>query len=195
MNDRARRRRLAIAVVAAGGFLLGVAAGHTPASAQCPGDCNADTVVTIDELVAAVGAALAGCPVAGGGGEGTVRTCGPRGIITEPEVFKPSPPARSIYPEVVARAGGAAALADRAAEQVAEGDLHRALHMADMALEADPQNVAALRAKRQAVERLFQSSVNLNELGWLKAAMLEIDARLPDAAVPAGGRGAAREER
>lgn len=91
-------------------------------------------------------------------------------------------PARSVYPEVVALAGGPDVLAARAAELFAQGDPQRALHMADMALAADPANVAALQAKRQAVERLFQTSINLNEQGWLKTALIEIDARLADAA-------------
>ena len=85
---------------------------------------------------------------------------------------------RSIYPEIVERAGGADALASRAAELVAQGDPQRALHMADMVLEADPPNVAALQAKRQAVVALQQASININELGWLNAALIEIDARL-----------------
>ncbi len=93
-------------------------------------------------------------------------------------------PPRAIYPEIVERAGGAAALASRAAELVAQGDLERALHMADMALEADPQNVAALQAKRQAVVALQQASINLNELGWLNAALIEIDAQLSETEDP-----------
>ncbi|MGH7292663.1 MAG: alkyl sulfatase dimerization domain-containing protein, partial [Myxococcota bacterium] len=87
-------------------------------------------------------------------------------------------PVRSVYPEVVALAGGADVLAARAAALVTDGDPQRALHMADLALAADPANVAALQAKRQAVVLLAQNSVNLNEQGWLKAALIEIDARL-----------------
>ena len=87
-------------------------------------------------------------------------------------------PARAIYPEIVERAGGPDALAARAAELVAQGDAQRALHMADVALDADPDNVAALQAKRQAVDRLFEQSINLNERGWLNAARIDLDARL-----------------
>jgi alkyl sulfatase BDS1-like metallo-beta-lactamase superfamily hydrolase len=89
-------------------------------------------------------------------------------------------PANAIYPEVVALAGGADVIAARAAELVAEGDHQRALHMADLALQADPDHVAALQAKRDAVNALFNSSVNLNELGWLKSALIELDARLAE---------------
>ncbi len=87
-------------------------------------------------------------------------------------------PARSIYPEVVQMAGGAEVVAERAAALVSQGDLSRAMHMADVALEAEPANVTALQAKRQAAAQLLQASVNTNERGWLKAALIEIDARL-----------------
>jgi alkyl sulfatase BDS1-like metallo-beta-lactamase superfamily hydrolase len=89
-----------------------------------------------------------------------------------------STPARSVYPALVEMAGGAAAVAQAAAELVEQGELQRALHMADVALAADAQNLAALRAKRDALERLLQSSVNLNEQGWLNAGIIEVDARL-----------------
>lgn len=90
-------------------------------------------------------------------------------------------PARSIHAELVERAGGAEVIAARAAELVEQGDLKRALHMADVALEVDPQNVTALQAKRQAVDQIFNGTFNLNELGWLNAARIELDARLAEA--------------
>jgi len=87
-------------------------------------------------------------------------------------------PAAAIYPELVERAGGPDVLAGRAVELIEQGDPQRALHMADAALAADPNNVAALQAKRQAVQRLFDQAINLNERGWLNAARIELDARL-----------------
>ena len=87
-------------------------------------------------------------------------------------------PARSVYPDVVALAGGPEAVGMRAAEFVEAGDPKRAMHMADIALEADPQNLTALQAKRQAVQKLFEMSANINESGWLKTAMLDLDARI-----------------
>lgn len=87
-------------------------------------------------------------------------------------------PARSVYPDVVALAGGPEAVGMRAAEFVEAGDPKRAMHMADIALEADPQNLTALQAKRHAVQKLFEMSGNINESGWLKAAMLDLDARI-----------------
>jgi hypothetical protein len=56
------------------------------ASAQCAADCDANGAVTVDELVAAVASALGGCdsiPLSS--------PCAPRGIITEPQRFLPSP--------------------------------------------------------------------------------------------------------
>lgn len=94
-----------------------------------------------------------------------------------------STPARSIYPELVEMAGGVEVVADRAAEMVEQDDLQRALHMSDIALAADPSNVTALQAKRDALARLLAVSANLNEMGWLNAGIIEIDERLE---APAG---------
>ena len=91
-----------------------------------------------------------------------------------------STPARSIYPDVVEMAGGVDVVAARAAAMVAAGDLERALHMADVALAVDPENAAALHAKRDALAQLLAASVNLNEMGWLRAGLIEIDARLAE---------------
>jgi glyoxylase-like metal-dependent hydrolase (beta-lactamase superfamily II) len=87
-------------------------------------------------------------------------------------------PASAAYPEVVELAGGAEVVAARAASMVEAGDLHRALHVADFALEAEPDNHTALQAKRAALVRLLDMSTNINERGWLNAGILEIDAQL-----------------
>jgi alkyl sulfatase BDS1-like metallo-beta-lactamase superfamily hydrolase len=89
-----------------------------------------------------------------------------------------STPARSVYPDVVEMAGGADTVANRAAEMVQKGDLQRALHMADVALAADPDNSIALHAKRDAAMQLLQQSGNLNEQGWLNTGIIEIDKQL-----------------
>jgi alkyl sulfatase BDS1-like metallo-beta-lactamase superfamily hydrolase len=91
-----------------------------------------------------------------------------------------STPASAIYAEVAELAGGPEVIADRASQLVEDGDLYRALHMADFALEADPDNRTALLAKRAALASLLTTSVNLNEQGWLHAGMIEIDALLPE---------------
>lgn len=87
-------------------------------------------------------------------------------------------PPRAVYAELAELAGGVEVVARRATELVERGDLRRALHMADVALEAEPANVTALRAKRNAVAQLLAASRNVNERGWLNAARIELDARL-----------------
>jgi len=89
-----------------------------------------------------------------------------------------STPASAAYPEIVDLAGGADVVAGRAESLVESGDLHLALHVADFALAAEPDNLAALQAKREALTRLLATSTNINERGWLNAGILEIDERL-----------------
>jgi alkyl sulfatase BDS1-like metallo-beta-lactamase superfamily hydrolase len=91
-----------------------------------------------------------------------------------------STPASAIYADVAELAGGPEVIADRASQLVDDGDLYRALLMADVALEADPDNRTALLAKRAALASLLTTSVNLNEQGWLHAGMIGIDALLPE---------------
>lgn len=85
-----------------------------------------------------------------------------------------STPATSIYPDVVELAGGAAPLAARAAQLVADGQLQRAMHLADVVLTVDPDHAVARQAKRDAITQLREQSVNLNESGWLNAALIEM---------------------
>jgi len=69
--------------------------------------------------------------------------------------------------EVVAMAGGADAVAERAAEQVELGEFVKGLHLADMALESDPKNTKALRARLAGLEALADRCTNAIEHGWL----------------------------
>jgi len=71
--------------------LLLVPWGHAVARAQCPGDCNGDGNVTVDELVAAVNVALSGCSASAAGVD-SGRACQPRGIELDSENFMPGPP-------------------------------------------------------------------------------------------------------
>jgi len=89
-----------------------------------------------------------------------------------------SVPVRSVYPDLVELAGGPDALTARANAMTDADEPRRALHMADVVLAADPANSAALQAKRRAVGVLLAASTNVNEQGWLNAALIEIDARL-----------------
>jgi glyoxylase-like metal-dependent hydrolase (beta-lactamase superfamily II) len=75
-----------------------------------------------------------------------------------------------VYPEMVELAGGAGAVAARAQARVAAGQPLEGLHLAEMALAAEPHNSAALRAQMAALELLLASSGGENfwEVGWLR---------------------------
>jgi len=78
-----------------------------------------------------------------------------------------STPASAVYPDIVEMAGGAEAVAKKADALREEGKLVEALHMADMALAAAPENTAALQAKLAALQALEADTTNTNERGWL----------------------------
>ena len=82
-------------------------------------------------------------------------------------------PTAAVYPDLVEMAGGADAVAARAEALRQEGRLQEALHMADVALAADPENLTALRARLAAFESLRAQSRNSNESGWLEHGMSE----------------------
>jgi len=79
-------------------------------------------------------------------------------------------PPSSVYAEVATMAGGAAALAARAQAHVAGGEPEQALHLAAMALAAEPGNRAALEARLAALELLLERSggINHSEVFWLR---------------------------
>jgi alkyl sulfatase BDS1-like metallo-beta-lactamase superfamily hydrolase len=79
-------------------------------------------------------------------------------------------PARDVYPEVVALAGGPTAFVRRAREHVQQGEPERALHLVEMALAAEPGNRMALEARLAALELLLERSrgVNHYEAGYLR---------------------------
>jgi alkyl sulfatase BDS1-like metallo-beta-lactamase superfamily hydrolase len=79
-------------------------------------------------------------------------------------------PVRVVYPEIVAMGGGAEAFAGAAAEHVEKGEPERALHFAEMAIAAEPQNRDAQIARLAALELLLERSggVNHYEVEWLK---------------------------
>jgi len=85
--------------------------------------------------------------------------------------------ASEAYPDVVALAGGAGAVAARARALVAE-DPVRALHLTDIALAADPKQRLALETRLMILQALDQRSVNSNERGWLAAGIRDVQARL-----------------
>lgn len=81
------------------------------------------------------------------------------------------------YGEIVRLAGGAAKVAARARE-LSRTDPVRALYLADMALAAEPQEVAGLEARLEILRILDRQSANSNERGWLQAGIRDAEARL-----------------
>ncbi len=69
--------------------------------------------------------------------------------------------------DLVQLAGGPDAVARRASELIAAGELVRGLRLADAALASDAKNKAALAARIKALEGLRAKSRNSNESGWL----------------------------
>jgi alkyl sulfatase BDS1-like metallo-beta-lactamase superfamily hydrolase len=89
-------------------------------------------------------------------------------------------PPTSVYPEIAAAAGGAAAVAQRAQKRVASGQPLEALHLAEMALAAEPANRPALQAKQAALRLLLEQRGphNFQEAGWLRAQLRQTETAL-----------------
>lgn len=87
------------------------------------------------------------------------------------------PPA-DVYPDLVELAGGADAVAVLAQGYLAADDAIRALHAADIALQAEPDNVTALEVRLAALELQLRSSSNSNETGWLQFGIRETREKL-----------------
>jgi len=85
--------------------------------------------------------------------------------------------ATGAYKEVVALAGGPAAVAARA-RAVSADDPVRALHLTDIALAAEPANRAALEVRLQILQALDRASGNSNERGWLQAGIRDVQSKL-----------------
>ena len=81
-------------------------------------------------------------------------------------------------PDLVALAGGASAVAALAQTQIDAGDFELALHSADIALSAEPDNRRALEARLAAFGGLLAESDNSNEIGWLRHGVRETQAAL-----------------
>jgi alkyl sulfatase BDS1-like metallo-beta-lactamase superfamily hydrolase len=93
------------------------------------------------------------------------------------------PPWR-VYPEMVELAGGAGVVAGRAQARVQAGEPLEGLHLAEMALAAEPSNGQALRAQLAALELLLQRSGGENfwEVGWLRHQIEEAERVLAEVA-------------
>jgi alkyl sulfatase BDS1-like metallo-beta-lactamase superfamily hydrolase len=89
-----------------------------------------------------------------------------------------STPPSAVYADLVALGGGAAQVAQLAQQYLSDGDAVRAMHMADIALSAEPGNLEALQARLAALEKLLTDSANSNEAGWLRFGINETRMRL-----------------
>lgn len=87
-------------------------------------------------------------------------------------------PVGAVYPDLVALGGGADKVAELSQHYLSDGDAVRAIHVADIVLKAEPDNVAALQARLAALEKLLAESRNSNEAGWLRSGINEARARL-----------------
>ena len=89
-----------------------------------------------------------------------------------------SEPAAAVYPEIVAMAGGADAVAARAQQLIAQGEVVKGLHLADMALGASAENRDALAARLAALEALESNCTNAIEHGWLRHGIMTTQKQL-----------------
>ena len=84
----------------------------------------------------------------------------------------------SVYPELVAMAGGADKVIEQAQPLLEQGELVKALRLAEAALLADPHNRSALELRLTVLSQLRQDSSNLNESGWLNFGIRQTQRRL-----------------
>jgi alkyl sulfatase BDS1-like metallo-beta-lactamase superfamily hydrolase len=89
-------------------------------------------------------------------------------------------PRSAVNADLAKLAGGANALARRAQAHVEAGCPLEAIHLLDVALGAEPQNLASLKIKRVALEHLLVSSgnTNLSETMWLKSEIAAVEAAI-----------------
>ena len=87
-------------------------------------------------------------------------------------------PSSAVYGTIVEMSGGPDAIAGRAAKMVIDGEFVKALHLADIALEATSDNKAALNVRLAALEALEARCTNSMERGWLRYGIQETKQRL-----------------
>jgi len=88
-----------------------------------------------------------------------------------------TPPA-AVHPELVALAGGADRVAERARRRAAAGELVLAIQLAEVALSAEPAHRGALEASLAAHRGLLGRSANFWETSWLRRRVGELEAAL-----------------
>jgi glyoxylase-like metal-dependent hydrolase (beta-lactamase superfamily II) len=86
----------------------------------------------------------------------------------------------SVHADLAELAGGASALAERAAAKLAAGKPLEAIHLVEIALGSEPGNRDALQVSKAAHERLLAESggTNLSETGWLKSEITAAENKL-----------------
>ena len=84
----------------------------------------------------------------------------------------------SIYPDLVAIAGGADKVVDKAKSLLADGEQIKALRLTEAALRAEPKHTGALKLRLATLTALRKSSSNLNESGWLNFGIKRTQQRL-----------------
>jgi alkyl sulfatase BDS1-like metallo-beta-lactamase superfamily hydrolase len=89
-------------------------------------------------------------------------------------------PRSSVHADLAQLAGGATALAGRARQKLDDGRALEAMHLIDVALDAEPSSADALTVKQAALEALLResASANLSETMWLKSEIAATQAAL-----------------
>jgi alkyl sulfatase BDS1-like metallo-beta-lactamase superfamily hydrolase len=94
-------------------------------------------------------------------------------------------PHTAVSPDLVELAGGPERVIGQAARHLAAGRPLHALHLAEIALTADPKGVSALRLKLAATESLLKQNnrENFSEVRWLEGEIRSLRGALAE--VPA----------
>jgi alkyl sulfatase BDS1-like metallo-beta-lactamase superfamily hydrolase len=89
-------------------------------------------------------------------------------------------PAASVHEDLVALAGGADAVAERAQAKLDAGAPLEAIHLAEVALGSEPACRSALAVSLAAHERLERESENFWLTSWLRNQIESLRSRLSD---------------
>ncbi len=89
-------------------------------------------------------------------------------------------PRASVNADLAELAGGAGPLTARARQKLQSGSALEALHLLEVALDAQPHSAQALGAKKDVLELLLQESggANLSEVMWLKSEIAATEAAI-----------------
>jgi alkyl sulfatase BDS1-like metallo-beta-lactamase superfamily hydrolase len=87
-------------------------------------------------------------------------------------------PPSSVHPDLAELAGGADAVARRAAQKLDQGAAVEAIHLGEVALAAEPANLSALEVMIAAHEALEGESENFWLTQWLRKQLAELRVRL-----------------